>query len=51
MTQSYTQSATNTYTEARVAYVMDKVQDDLYVACARGFIDSETANVPVQGVG
>jgi hypothetical protein len=44
MTQSYTQAATNTYTEARVAYVMDKVQDDLYLACARDFIDSETAN-------
>jgi hypothetical protein len=44
MTQSYTRSATNTYTEARVAYVMDKVQDDLYLACTRGFIDSDTAN-------
>jgi hypothetical protein len=44
MTQSFTQSAANTYTEARVAYVMDKVHDDLYLASARGFIDSDTVN-------
>ncbi len=44
MTQSYARSAANTYTEARVAYVMDKVQDDLYLACARGFLRSDTAD-------
>ncbi len=44
MTQSYTQSATNTYSAARVAYVMDKVQDDLYIVCMRGFLASDRAN-------
>ena len=44
MTQSYTQSATSTYSAARVAYVMDKVQDDLYVVSMRGFLASATAD-------
>lgn len=44
MTQSYTQSATNTYSAARVAYVMDKVHDDLFVVSMRGFLSSEKAN-------
>jgi hypothetical protein len=44
MAQSYTQTVTNTYSAARVAYVMDKVQDDLFNVSMRGFISAETAN-------